>query len=111
MIYDADERLVICNAKYREYYHITEDVALPGALYEDIIRATLCADPQHFAPLLGGQDRESWIAQRMAAIRTTSRSGSRQPQGSRGQPPDTHRCADGAGARDRASDHRLGHGP
>ncbi len=69
VMYDAQERLVLCNQKYRELYHIPPDLLRPGARYEDVIRQTLGADPGHFRDLLAGEDIDSYVAGRMRAIR------------------------------------------
>ena len=39
VLYDAQDRLVISNAKYREYYQLTGDAIRPGRRFEDILRA------------------------------------------------------------------------
>ncbi|MCH7865538.1 MAG: PAS domain S-box protein, partial [Proteobacteria bacterium] len=39
VLYDADERLVICNSKYLESRREVEDHCVPGTLFEDHIRA------------------------------------------------------------------------
>ena len=36
-IYDADERLIICNQKYRETYHEVARMIVPGILYKEIL--------------------------------------------------------------------------
>jgi signal transduction histidine kinase len=36
-IYDADERLIICNQKYRETYHEVAHMILPGVLYREML--------------------------------------------------------------------------
>lgn len=37
VIYDADNRLVLCNRRFREFYHYSDDEAAPGTLFEDLI--------------------------------------------------------------------------
>ncbi len=39
VLYDAQDRLVISNAKYREYYNLSADAIRPGRRFEDILRA------------------------------------------------------------------------
>jgi signal transduction histidine kinase/DNA-binding NarL/FixJ family response regulator len=41
VMFDADDRLVVCNARYRDYYAVTGDAIRPGARFQDIIRAGL----------------------------------------------------------------------
>jgi signal transduction histidine kinase/DNA-binding NarL/FixJ family response regulator/HPt (histidine-containing phosphotransfer) domain-containing protein len=38
VMFDADDRLVICNRRYRELYGVSAPFIRPGALFEDIIR-------------------------------------------------------------------------
>jgi len=38
VLYDSDDRLVICNSRYREFYSTSADAIKEGALFEDIIR-------------------------------------------------------------------------
>ena len=40
-LYDSDDRLVICNRQYRDMWPGIEDVAVPGATYEDMVRAAV----------------------------------------------------------------------
>jgi PAS domain S-box-containing protein len=69
VMFDADERLVLCNKRYRELYHIPPDILRPGVRYEDVIRRTMSADPEHFRKLLGGEDLDAYVARRMSVIR------------------------------------------
>lgn len=39
VLYDAEDRLVLCNQRYREIYADSADLLLPGAQFADIIRA------------------------------------------------------------------------
>ncbi len=39
-LYDADDRLVICNSIYREQYDLSQDLLAPGAKFEEHIRAS-----------------------------------------------------------------------
>jgi anti-anti-sigma factor len=38
-IYDADDRLVFCNRRYRELYPMSGETMLPGRSFEEIVRA------------------------------------------------------------------------
>jgi signal transduction histidine kinase/CheY-like chemotaxis protein/HPt (histidine-containing phosphotransfer) domain-containing protein/HAMP domain-containing protein len=65
VMYGADERMVICNTKYKEMYPACAHVMEPGTPYEDILRV--------FAES-GGLDLTAisasrWVAQRLAAHR------------------------------------------
>ena len=59
--FDADDRLVMCNEKYRQYYPKSSDAIVPGALFEDIIReGAQCGE---YEEALGRE--EEWIRERM----------------------------------------------
>jgi len=52
VFYDADQRLVFCNSKYREFYNYDEDDTCPGTRFEDLVkldqeRGTVAADATH----------------------------------------------------------------
>ncbi len=38
-LFDAEDRLVMFNKKYREFYHPVADLIVPGARFEDLVRA------------------------------------------------------------------------
>jgi len=63
--FDADDRLVLCNEKYREYYPITRHLMKPGVKFEELIRESALKG-QHLA----AEGRvEAWVAERMASHR------------------------------------------
>ena len=64
-LYDADDRLVLCNSKYRETYAISADLLVPGAKFEDVIREG--ARRGQYADAVGRVD--AFVAERMAAHR------------------------------------------
>ena len=39
VLWDCDNRLVMCNSKYRQFYRLPGSVAQPGAHYEDVVAA------------------------------------------------------------------------
>lgn len=39
VLWDAENRLVICNSKYRQFHKLPEDIVEPGMAYEDVIAA------------------------------------------------------------------------
>lgn len=59
--YDADDRLVMCNEKYRQYYPLISDIIAPGAKFEDLIREG--AKRGEFKAALGRE--EEWVRERM----------------------------------------------
>ncbi len=61
--YDADDRLVMCNDRYREFYPLSAEAMVPGAKFEDILRVGLRRG-QHL-PAIGRE--EEWLAERLAA--------------------------------------------
>ncbi|MCZ6860661.1 MAG: PAS-domain containing protein, partial [Alphaproteobacteria bacterium] len=65
ILYDVDERFVLCNKKYREFYPKISDVLVPGAKVEDIVRATIVRG--QFADNIDG---DAWIRMRLAQYRS-----------------------------------------
>ena len=65
-LYDANDRLIICNSRYRELYASISDIVAPGVSFETIIRTAvergLIADAE------GRQ--EAWLAERLAHHRS-----------------------------------------
>jgi PAS domain S-box-containing protein len=68
VLYDPDDRLVLCNEKYRQLYAASADVIVPGATFEHIVRVG--AERGQYAAALGRVDE--WVAERMAAHRSGS---------------------------------------
>ncbi|MEM0949335.1 MAG: ATP-binding protein [Pseudomonadota bacterium] len=58
-IYDKDERLVICNARYRELLGAVGDIVEPGMLWQDLIKG--CIREGIVAPTT--DEGEDWIAE------------------------------------------------
>lgn len=65
VIYDADERLVFCNDKYRKLYPELNHLILPGTRFEDIIRAGAKFGFYREA----SANLEEWVQERLAAFR------------------------------------------
>lgn len=61
VLYDADDRLVHCNARYRDYYPQSAHAMVVGARFEDILRAGL--ERGEYAVEPGGE--EAWLAKRL----------------------------------------------
>ncbi|MEO1600512.1 MAG: PAS-domain containing protein, partial [Pseudomonadota bacterium] len=61
--YDARDRLVLCNERYRQYYARTAPVLQPGIEFEDMLRFGLSKGQY---PEAVGRE-EAWIAERLAA--------------------------------------------
>jgi len=60
-VYDKDDRLVICNEKYREIYAHSAPAMVPGATFRDILEYGL--DRNEYD--LGGLSRAEWLKRRM----------------------------------------------
>lgn len=65
VLYDANDRLVLCNEKYREFYPTSSDLLTEGTPFETIIRTG--AERGQYREAEGRID--DWVAERMAAHR------------------------------------------
>lgn len=63
-IFDADDRLVLCNPKYREINASIAELLVPGVSFEHILRTAVEREP-HLYPDATGRGEE-WLRQRMA---------------------------------------------
>jgi PAS domain S-box-containing protein len=65
VLYDADDRLVMFNRRYRDEFSFAPEALVPGVSYTEILRRGAADDsvPQ-------GYDIDSWVAERVAAHRT-----------------------------------------
>jgi signal transduction histidine kinase/CheY-like chemotaxis protein len=61
-LFDDDDRLILANSRYREFYHLASAAMYKGAAFEDILRMAVSAG-QH--PEAIGNEK-SWVAERMA---------------------------------------------
>ncbi len=70
-LYDSDDRLILCNSRFRHYWSGIEGVLVPGTPYETVIRAA--------ATLVdtGEESAEAW-AEKWIARRAGARSGTDQ---------------------------------
>ena len=66
VLYDPQDRLVLCNEKYREVYKEVADLIVPGARFEDIVRAG--AQFGQYDDAAGRID--AWVAERIASHRS-----------------------------------------
>lgn len=62
VLYDSDDRLLLCNQQYRRIYPNTFDMIVPGAKFEDIIRGS--AIRGEYPQAIGKE--EEWVAERLA---------------------------------------------
>ena len=64
-LFDADDRLVLCNDQFRNIHREISEILVPGWRFEDLLRAhTEFADPANDIA-----DPEAWIAERLALHR------------------------------------------
>lgn len=61
VLYDKDDRLVICNQRYREIYAESAKYIVPGATFEEIIRNGV--ENGQYPDAIGNE--EAWIAERL----------------------------------------------
>ncbi|MCA9021270.1 MAG: GAF domain-containing protein, partial [Planctomycetaceae bacterium] len=69
-LYDADDRLVLCNSKYREFYQESADLLVPGQRFEDHIR--ISAHRGQVADAVGRE--EEWVQERVKQHQNPKRS-------------------------------------
>ena len=62
-LYDPDDRLVLCNSRYKSLYSRSAHLMVPGAKFRDIIWGGVVAG--QYADAVGRE--EEWFAERMAA--------------------------------------------
>ena len=60
-IYDEQDRLVVCNDAYREFYRTSSDLIVPGATFEEIVRKG--AERGQYKEAIGRVD--AWVAERV----------------------------------------------
>ena len=70
VLYDPQDRLVVCNEKYRQTYQEVAHLMVPGARFEDIIRSG--AEQGQYLSAIGRVDE--WVAERVAAHQSASTS-------------------------------------
>ncbi|MDP3230437.1 MAG: PAS-domain containing protein [Acidovorax sp.] len=61
-LFDADDKLVVCNAQYRRLYPISAPMIVPGSTFEQIARYG--AERGQYLDAIGNE--EEWLAQRVA---------------------------------------------
>ena len=66
VVYDAEERFVVSNSRYREFYPDTADLHRPGVKYENILRAAVARKQFHLA---SDVDQEAFIRERLVRFR------------------------------------------
>ena len=67
VMFDRDQRLVLCNERYREIFSKTARLRVPGTPFADILRASIAAGEQ--TGIAPGEE-EAWIAATCASLNT-----------------------------------------
>lgn len=62
IMFDAEDRLVTCNRRYRELLNLTEEDATPGTSFPDLLRAGATLGRL----VVDGKDLEAWLEERIA---------------------------------------------
>jgi PAS domain S-box-containing protein len=65
VIYDAEDRLVLCNDAYRKLYPEAAELMIPGSRFKDIVRSAL--KQGRYTDAIGRE--EEWLAERSGARR------------------------------------------
>ncbi|MDC0739264.1 ATP-binding protein [Cognatishimia sp. SS12] len=69
-LYDADDRLITCNDKYKELYTLSADLMVPGARFADIIRVGI--ERGQYAEAIGRE--QEFLSQRLQDHQRANRS-------------------------------------
>ena len=70
ILFDADDRLVMCNDRYKDLYKESAPALVPGAKHEDILRYGLRNN--QYTMVFGSEDE--WVARQLAAFKNLSMS-------------------------------------
>ncbi|MFW2588417.1 response regulator [Sagittula sp. SSi028] len=69
VIYDAEDRLLMCNQPYKDYYKASAPAMIPGATYEEILRYGL--ERQQYESAIGRE--EEWLEERLIKHRSNDK--------------------------------------
>lgn len=61
VLYDPDDRLVLCNSRYRDLFSDSTDLMAPGTPFETVLRVGAARGVYRIAP----EELEGWIARRI----------------------------------------------
>jgi signal transduction histidine kinase/DNA-binding response OmpR family regulator len=67
-LYDSEDKLIICNTRYKDFFSGHRDKMVPGTPFEQIVRASLERDEIED----GKDDPDAWLATRMERHRNPS---------------------------------------
>jgi diguanylate cyclase (GGDEF)-like protein len=65
IFFDADQRLIVCNRRYREIYRLTEEQTRPGTLIDDLVALRAANDS-----VPDNMTRSEYVAQQVAQARS-----------------------------------------
>jgi methyl-accepting chemotaxis protein len=91
VIWDKDDRLVVCNQRFKALYPTMADLNVPGRAFEDVIRGAIA---RGLFPEAVGNEAE-WIAQRIARHRAANSTRIHQLQNGRWVRVSEQRTAEG----------------
>jgi len=74
IMYDAEDRVLICNGRFRTYYKAVEDLLLPGTTYEELLRAYY----QRVERFRTNEDEDTWVEATLADRRAGKNEGERE---------------------------------
>ncbi|MCA9170124.1 MAG: PAS domain-containing protein, partial [Planctomycetales bacterium] len=69
VMYDANERFVFCNNRYKELYECPDELFVPGKSYQEILTEWMNLTPQIVRNLTSEDQRQAWIEERLLAHR------------------------------------------
>ncbi len=61
VLFDADDRLVLCNQRYRDLFSDCRDALTPGTRFEPLLRATSAHGLYHLSP----EETAAWVEERL----------------------------------------------
>ncbi len=67
VLWDADDRLVVCNSRYRDFYSLISGILVPGIRFEDAMRCSVALQQY-----VVGTTPEDWIRTRLDRHRNPS---------------------------------------
>ena len=68
VLFDSQDRLILCNRRYQEIYALPEDAVRPGTRFEDVLRAALA---QGLHADAAGRE-EAWFEERLSDYRAAA---------------------------------------
>jgi len=67
-MFDGDQRLIVCNQRYAEMYGLSPEIVQPGTTFREILQNRIDTG------VFSGEDHESYIRERLAAVSERNRS-------------------------------------